>query len=129
MHSFTGTKDEVKEYLEMNLYIGINGCSLKTTENLEVVESIPITSIMLETDAPWCGIKKTHAGYHYISTEFDTVKKAKNFVIGKCVKDRCEPCHMRQVLEVVSGVLGMDEEALASKVHENTEDLFFKKAS
>ena len=82
--------------------------------------------MMLETDAPWCGIKRTHAGHHYIKTNFDTVNKPKQFKIGKCVKDRSEPCHIRQVLEIVSGVVDIDQEKLANKVHENTVNLFFR---
>lgn len=66
MHSFTGTKAEVDELVSlcvppiqtvsaddvkvgMGLYIGINGCSMKTPENLEVVKHIPLDKIMLET--------------------------------------------------------------------------------
>jgi TatD related DNase len=32
---------------------GLNGCSLKSAENLEVVKALPIDKLLLETDAPW----------------------------------------------------------------------------
>lgn len=43
---------------------------------------------------------------------------------GACVKSRCEPCHLRQVLEVVAAVRGEDPEDVARQAWENTRNLF-----
>lgn len=76
-------------------------------------EDLPQNRILLETDAPWCGIKPSHAGYGYIRSSWEEVKKPERWEEGKCVKDRCEPCQMRQVLEVVAGCRGVSPEELA----------------
>jgi len=78
------------------LYIGLNGCSLKTEENLQSVKTIPADRIMLETDAPWCDIRATHAGYSFITTKFEE-KKEKKFEVGKLVKNRQEVRRAREI--------------------------------
>lgn len=69
VHSFTGTMEEARELMDLGLYIGINGCSLKTEENCEVVRAIDLDRIMLETDGPWCEIRPSHEGYKYLLDE------------------------------------------------------------
>merc|ERR1712087_267704 len=106
------------------VYIGINGCSLKTEDNLEVVRAVPCNRLMIETDAPWCGIKRTHASYPFVRTHFAQSTNKKHCA-DKCVKGRAEPCHIVQVLEVIAAVKGMNIDELADVVYQNTLSVFF----
>ncbi|KAL1896828.1 hypothetical protein Sste5346_004461 [Sporothrix stenoceras] len=66
VHSFTGTMAEAQEMMDLGLYLGVNGCSLKTVENCDVVRSIRLDRLMLETDGPWCEVRQTHEGWSYL---------------------------------------------------------------
>lgn len=97
VHSFTGTLDEAQSVFDFhpNLYIGINGCSLKTEENLNVIRHLPNDRLMLETDCPWCGIRPSHAGQKFVQTKFNTVKKKEKWTAESLIDGRCEPCQIR----------------------------------
>jgi TatD DNase family protein len=98
VHSFTGSVDDVQKIISLDgVYIGINGCSLKTEENLEAMASIPLDRLLIETDGPWCDIRATHDGFKYVQSQWEVSKKPEkhNPDSGLCVKNRTEPCHIR----------------------------------
>jgi len=124
VHSFDGSASDLEGLLGLNLFIGINGCSLRTEENLEVVKAIPLERLMLETDAPWCEIRPTHASAKYVQTQKPMAKKPDKFVWGTGVKGRCEPWMVAQVCEVVAAVKGVDPATVAKHAHFNTRRVF-----
>ncbi|KAL9657087.1 hypothetical protein ABK040_002713 [Willaertia magna] len=98
IHSFDGSSNDLKLLLsldnnnllnkEMKVYIGINGCSLKTIENLNVIKNdLDINRICIETDSPWCEIKSTHASYSYLFNDIDnnnTILNVDNNIDNNC---------------------------------------------
>ncbi|KAI5453828.1 hypothetical protein NCC49_005638 [Naganishia albida] len=128
VHSFTGTLDEMRELLGFGLYIGINGCSLKTEENLSVVSQIPLGRLMLETDAPWCSITSTSAASAHLPPAghaLAPVAKSKNFKEGQGIKGRNEPADVTSVAYVVARVMGREVEDVVRAAWENTVRVFF----
>ena len=56
IHCFTGTKDELFDYLNMDFYIGITGWVLderRGSHLKELINEIPLNRLMIETDAPY----------------------------------------------------------------------------
>merc|ERR1740139_136456 len=129
VHSFDGGAEEMRELVDLGLEIGLNGCSLKTAANLEVAAQVPLCALHLETDAPWCSVKRTHAGHaHTRPVAWPEAKKAARWEEGHVVKDRCEPCHLVHVLQVVAAVRGEDEAVVAAAATHNSVRRFFSSA-
>lgn len=124
VHSFTGTKEEMQLYTNLDLFIGINGCSLKTPENVQVVKELPLDRIMLETDCPYCEIRSTHASFQFVNSTWPA-KDKKKYTSDAMVKGRNEPCKIRQVCEAVAGLRNIPEEEVARAAFNNTMRVFF----
>ncbi|KAH3665332.1 hypothetical protein OGATHE_004148 [Ogataea polymorpha] len=68
VHSFTGTEQDLERILQQpSFFVSVNGCSLKTEENCAVAAKIPLDRLLIETDAPWCEIRRTHSSYNNLT--------------------------------------------------------------
>ena len=123
VHSFTGDEEELQGIIDLDLYVGVNGCSMKTEENCEIVKKIPLDRIMLETDCPYCEIRNSHFSSKYVKTQIPKAPK-KKYKADKMVKERNEPCTMIQVLEAVAALKEVTEKELAEAAWENTVKMF-----
>ncbi|KAJ4485949.1 Mg-dependent DNase [Lentinula aciculospora] len=133
VHSFTGRLDELVELMSMGFHIGVNGCSLKTTDNLSCAQAINLDLLMLETDAPWCSMTGAHASKAHLNTlssslndlYFPPSVKLEKFVLGKVVKGRNEPCSIGGVAWVIQQLRPeVTYEELVEKVWNNTVTVF-----
>ncbi|KAI4181882.1 MAG: hypothetical protein L6R41_006355 [Letrouitia leprolyta] len=126
VHSFTGTVPEMREIIDLGFHVGINGCSMKTEENLEVVKEVPLDRLQLETDGPWCEIRPTHAGKKYLDGYKDLYKKVKKekWEDMAMVKGRNEPVEIVKVARIVAGVKRIEMEEVVEAAWNNSMAMF-----
>jgi len=113
VHSFTGSVDEMRRLVQMGLDIGVNGCSLKTDENVAVVKEIPLERLQIETDGPWCEMRASHASAKFLGDDAPVLPKAvrKEKWSKDCmVKGRNEPATISHVAHVIAKIKGITVE-------------------
>ncbi len=109
VHSFDGTIQDMETLIENGFYIGVNGCSMKTSSNIDVIRKIPLNRLLLETDSPYCTIRKSYEGSKYT----EVLKVRHN-----------EPCYINKIAEVVAKVKEIEIDDLENIVYDNTLNLF-----
>ncbi|GCB23944.1 deoxyribonuclease Tat-D [Aspergillus awamori] len=126
VHSFTGTLEEMERMVALGLDIGVNGCSLKTEENLEVVKAIPLERLQIETDGPWCEIRPSHASSKYLkgAPELPKAVKKEKWQKGLMVKGRNEPAAIAHVAYVIAQIKGVTVEEVCEAAWNNSIKMF-----
>lgn len=106
VHCFTGERNELHDYLDMDMYIGITGwvCDERRGQHLlEMLSDIPPERLLLETDAP----------YLLPRTLRPRPKSRRN-----------EPCFLPEVLRTVAAATGRTEREVALASTVNAKRLF-----
>ncbi|KAJ6122777.1 TatD family [Penicillium capsulatum] len=126
VHSFTGTIDEMKRMVALGLDIGVNGCSMKTEENLDVIKAIPLERLQIETDGPWCEIRPSHASAKFLNgaPELPKAVKKEKWQRGCMVKGRNEPVAIVRVAHVIAQVKGITVEEVCEAAWNNSIRMF-----
>ncbi|OAL37725.1 hypothetical protein AYO20_02902 [Fonsecaea nubica] len=126
VHSFTGTIPEMEALVKLGFDIGINGCSMKTAENLEVVEAVPLERLQIETDGPWCEIRASHASSQYLKDgpAIPKAVKKEKWQKGMMVKGRNESATIVQVAHVIAQVKGITVEEVCEAAWTNSTEMF-----
>ena len=126
VHSFTGTMEEMKSLVELGLDIGVNGCSMKTKENIDVVRAIPLDRLQIETDGPWCEMRATHASINYRDDAPALPKAVKKEKWAKdcMIKGRNEPVTISHVAYAVARVKDVTVEEVCQYTWNNSVKMF-----
>ncbi len=99
IHSFTGTWEDAKKYIDLDFYIGFNGIITFARQYDEIVINTPLDRILLETDAP------------YLTPEPYRGKKN-------------EPAHIKYVAEKIAELRKISIEEIAEQTTQNAKTLF-----
>lgn len=101
IHCYSYSKEMAQEYIKMGFYIGVGGVvTFKNAKKLkEVVENIPLTSIVLETDCP------------YMAPEPNR---------GKCNNS----AYIRYVAEKIAELKGITYEEVVEQTEKNARDMY-----
>jgi len=106
-HCFTGSIEEVNDYVLLDMYVGVTGwiCDERRGLSLQqAVKHIPLDRIMLETDAPYLMPR-------------DLQEKPVE-------KNRNEPCFLPHVARTVAINMNVEEEKLIAAAYKNSYDFF-----
>lgn len=115
VHSFTGTLEEMQRIVALGFDVGINGCSMKTEENIAVVKEVPLERIQIETDGPWCEMRPSQASAQFTkdAPALPKAVKKEKWTTETTVKGRNEPCAIVTVAHAVSGIKGISVEEVS----------------
>ena len=106
VHCFTGNEDELRSFLDLDLYIGITGwvCDPKRGADLrKIVNIIPNDRLIIETDAPYLIPKNLEP---------------------KPSSNRNEPMYLKNILSELAEIKQQSAELLANSTTKNFKKLF-----
>jgi len=106
VHCFTGTQDELFDYLELDTYIGITGwvCDERRGHHLhELLDKIPENRLLVETDAPYLLPRS---------------------LLPKPKSRRNEPKYLPHIVQVIANSVNKDYDTLAFETTQNAQQFF-----
>tara|TARA_B100001250_G_scaffold193534_1_gene166361 strand:+ start:7287 stop:8072 length:786 start_codon:yes stop_codon:yes gene_type:complete len=106
VHCFTGTQQELDDYLDLGAYIGLTGWICDAKRNIELrksIKNIPIDRIMIETDCPYLIPKN---------------------LPNKPTKNINEPKYLPHIANEIAGLMGIEMEELKLATHNNAIKFF-----
>ncbi|MDP3093187.1 MAG: TatD family hydrolase [bacterium] len=113
MHCFTGTVEQMRQYLALGLSLGFNGIIFKQIAGInwqEIIKAAPLDRILVETDAPYL-----------IPPNSSVVQRE-----GQCgsANLRNEPLFVKQVVREIAKIKKLSYQEIEEQTTKNARELF-----
>lgn len=118
VHCFTGTPEDAREYLNLDLYLGFNGIIFKMDLD-EVIKICPPDKILVETDCPYLTPPQEEdpPKDSHLSGSAPNTRSAG---IGR----RNEPIFIKHIVQKIADLKGMSFDEVAEATAQNAKKLF-----
>ena len=106
VHCFTGTREQLDDYLELDCYIGVTGWICDAKRNVELrktIKNIPLERLMIETDCPYLIPKD---------------------LLNKPINNRNEPANLNHIASSIAELMNVNEESLKKITFKSSLDFF-----
>ena len=106
VHCFTGTQEELDDYLELGFHIGLTGWICDERRNIDLrksLKNIPLDKLMIETDCPYLIPRNLN-------------NKPKN--------NRNEPAYLPHIANEIALLINLDKDKLIDITYKNSINFF-----
>jgi TatD DNase family protein len=106
VHCFTGTQEELDDYLELGFHIGLTGWICDERRNVDLrksLKNIPLDKLMIETDCPYLIPRNLN-------------NKPKN--------NRNEPAYLPHIANEIASLVNLDNDELMDITYKNSINFF-----
>jgi len=102
IHAFSGSYQQAKSYLDLNFKLGVGGTITypRAIKTIETFKKVPLTSLVLETDAPSMPIKGKQGKYN-------------------------SPINLVEIFNQLTSIRHEDQTSIAQQLEKNIDELFF----
>ena len=124
IHCFDGNNNELQRTLNYGWDIGVSCLSVLTEERIDTMKNIPLQRLHIETDSPFCDIKRTSAAFKYINRTSLGLRLPK-YKPDSLVMRRNEPCNIIDIATIMSKITDNDYSSIVNTVYSNSQRIFF----
>jgi TatD DNase family protein len=117
IHCFTGNQQQAEKYLEMGFYLGFTGIITYSSEYDEIIKTLPLEKILIETDSPYLTPLNTQTNAEKSQRESVSSPRQSAFI-------RNEPLYVKYVAEKIAAIHGLSLEIIAKQTTSNALKLF-----